>query len=63
MTRKDYELIASVLLGHITGAMEVGDNHSVKTLELFVNELGEQLEMDNPRFNGARFIQACGLKG
>jgi hypothetical protein len=48
MTRKDYVLIADTLAN--------------LTLSLVAEELATALETDNPRFNRARFLDACGVK-
>ena len=55
MTRKDYELIADV----IKNLDEVIDETA---FALLVVKLGSAFVDDNPRFNGVKFAQACGIK-
>ena len=53
MTKKDFELIASVIKAHQDG----GDKDTVvRGLAL---SLSVEFKKVNPRFNRARFIQAC----
>ena len=52
MTRKDYQLIAEVF------ARSAGDDLA----KLIALNLADKLEQDNPRFNKARFLTACGVK-
>lgn len=54
MTRKDYKLIAEVIAVSWFGSADL-------KLDL-VNNLADKLEQDNPRFNRARFLTACGVK-
>jgi hypothetical protein len=73
MTRKDYILIAAALretlddIERESAAMAVcastraalaGERLGVRHAAL---RLGDQLRQDNPRFEMARFIEACGL--
>lgn len=73
MTRKDYILIADAireLLADIeresapmavcdrTRALMAGEHLGVRHVAM---RLGDQLRQDNPRFDRARFIEACGL--
>ena len=53
MTRKDFELIASVIRGHQDG----GDEDVV--LRGLALSLSVEFKKNNPRFNRARFIQSC----
>jgi hypothetical protein len=61
MTRKDYVLIAEVLSNS-------AQSHALNpfTGESLFNELvrdfADALQGDNPRFNRARFLEACGVK-
>jgi hypothetical protein len=56
MTRKDYQLIAEVFanLGQIIDIKET------VAVDLARN-LADALETDNPRFDRARFLEACGV--
>ena len=54
MTKKDYELIAEV----IKNLDEVIDPEAYSVL---VVKLAGALAGDNPRFDGIRFAQACGV--
>lgn len=55
MTRKDYQLIASVL-NKFTG--EQGD---VVERDAMAYDLADALAQDNPRFDRRRFLVACGV--
>ena len=61
MTRKDYELIAAAI--HRTGmASTIGKKKtSEQTLRLAATDLAATLAHDNPRFDRARFLAACGI--
>lgn len=52
MTRKDYVAIADI----IDGARDQG-----LTLEEVAEKLADTMEKDNPRFDRARFLEACGF--
>lgn len=60
MTRKDYELIAKVLKD-LNDDFNNGGADEV-SLALVAEELATALALDNPRFNRARFVSACGVK-
>ncbi len=60
MTRKDYVLIAESLSNLMSDFNNCGDD-SV-SLSLVVGELADTLQADNPRFDRARFLEACGVK-
>jgi len=55
MTRKDYVLIANLL----KNANE--DNYD-NALTPIIKWFADDLEKDNPRFDRARFLSACGVK-
>lgn len=59
MTRKDYELIAEVI--KTARKVETGEVVLV-SVEHLTNTLATELEIENPRFNRARFLSACGVK-
>ena len=54
MTRKDYVIIAEVFANFA----------NVCNLEetIIARNLADALQADNPRFNSARFLDACGVK-
>lgn len=54
MTRKDYKLIAEVIAVSWFGSAELKAD--------LVNNLADKLEQDNPRFDRAKFLTACGLE-
>ena len=59
MTRKDYQLLAESILTARKVQSELGEMYiSVAHL---VNTLATDLEIDNPRFDRARFLEACGV--
>ncbi len=72
MSRKDYELIASIIAqfsrdiandesGALTDfgrAIVSGERAAVETI---AHRLAYQLQMENPRFDRSRFINACQL--
>jgi len=62
MTRKDYEALAE----HIRNACQHWQTEEDRALAQlvmrgFVENFQEYLEEDNPRFDSARFREACGL--
>ena len=60
MTRKDYQLIAKTINDLMADFNNCGDD-SV-SLALVSQELASALQADNPRFDTARFLTACGVK-
>jgi hypothetical protein len=56
MTRKDYRLIANALK-----ALQAPHNDT-DTLGNVAYSLADVLQYDNPRFNRAKFLEACGVK-
>ncbi len=64
MTRKDYELIASVFAVNNPG-FNTGDDWITGRVEQFqaiINDTANMLANDNPRFDRERFLKACGVK-
>jgi hypothetical protein len=53
MTRKDYKLIAEVIAVSWFGSAELKAD--------LVNNLADEFALDNPRFDKARFLKACGV--
>lgn len=63
MTKKDYELIASVLRHQKPSALDT--RYSQGLTDAWVNvvgALGRALALENPRFDADRFYAACGLE-
>ena len=56
MTKKDYELIAEVLLNNVSG---VASEPYAITL---VNDMANALQDDNPKFDRNKFLIACGVE-
>jgi len=56
MTRKDYQLIANVF----NDLAQVIDLDGTIATTLIYN-LADDLQADNPRFDRAQFVKACGL--
>jgi hypothetical protein len=56
VTRKDYELIARVF-AHFSTICELNETIGGRIAE----RLAEDLAEDNPRFDSAKFLRACGL--
>ena len=60
MTRKDYQLIASSILSELRCYdNSTPENSAIKEL---AQRLSYELSLDNPRFDTARFLTACGVK-
>ena len=59
MTRKDYELLAEVI--RTSRKVTTGETALV-SVEHLANTLATELEIENPRFDRARFLSACGLE-
>jgi len=61
MTRKDYELIARALQAKRDELVESRSGYDrICGHDGAVLALAEALASDNPRFNSARFLAACG---
>lgn len=65
MTRKDYELIASVIKKYVRAYEELEDgkeqNFKLQACGGIMSEMARELEALNPRFNRERFVEACGF--
>lgn len=62
MTRKDYEKIARVMREYKSEANSHSDSPWRNTARVeLVSRIADMLEQDNPRFDRARFLIACGL--
>jgi hypothetical protein len=58
VTKKDYVLIAAAL----KGAFPIPENNTpASAWRLCVDSIALQLSLENPRFNGTRFLEACGV--
>jgi hypothetical protein len=58
MTRKDYELIAGVL---DNCSPDTRHEQAIRQHRTTVHEMAVSLAADNPRFDRAKFLKACGL--
>lgn len=59
MTRKDYQLLADSILN--ARKVQSGLGEMYVSVAHLVNTLATDLEIDNPRFDRARFLEACGV--
>lgn len=68
MSKKDYQAIARALHGAVLD-VERGATSPRTVLTVAINRVAEVLAADSPRFDRARFIEACetgrckGMKG
>lgn len=63
MTRKDYVMIAKHFKGSINYEQSFNNNQAgANSLKFLALTLSSSLEKDNPRFDRARFLDACGVK-
>lgn len=60
MTKKDYQIIASVINDIISGGALCMDNE--EDCRDFVRQFAEKLQAENPRFNREIFAKACGVE-
>ena len=62
MTRKDYVIIAEHFKGSINYEQSFNNNQAgANSLKFLALTLSSSLEEDNPRFDRARFLDACGV--
>lgn len=61
MTKKDYEMIALWVAAMHTGIARYGDITLKCTFPHWVDGIADDLAADNPKFNRARFMHACGV--
>ncbi len=65
MTRKDYELIASVIARHVGAYKSSGDTKEaadkIRAVGLLAAEISKVFGETNPRFDSARFLRACDI--
>ena len=57
MTRKDYVMLAEIINKNATSSTESTFIHFARMAE----DLATELQADNPRFDRARFLTACGV--
>jgi hypothetical protein len=62
MTRKDYKLIAGVLNHAIKNWEGFDQERPEEVVSMIAKTLSSQLIQDNPRFDRAKFLDACGVK-
>jgi hypothetical protein len=63
MTRKDYVLIAEAIKGAVNYEQNFNNNEAgANSLQFLALTLSSVLAGDNPRFDSARFLDACGVK-
>lgn len=62
MTRKDYEKIARVIKARALTHCTHTDQRKGEMLDLAL-DLAVTFQQDNPRFDRARFLKACGIEG
>lgn len=62
MSKKDFELIASVLSEALADSLRAGgDNYDEDSNEYIATRFADVLGQTNPRFNRERFLRACGV--
>lgn len=57
MTKKDYELIASVIY-----SLYLGHTDWTRSCEQVTSRFADKLAENNPKFNRSKFLQACGIE-
>lgn len=66
MTRKDYEMVATSLMAArpdpATVKASFGAFGADSAIDTVARRLATQFAGDNPRFDPARFLRACGVK-
>ena len=62
MTKKHYEAIAAILEKYRNAPLYEADYSDYRTAEHIAAELADYFATDNPRFDRARFWQACGIE-
>jgi len=59
MTRKDYVMIAEILKFNQKDFIEGEDGFAL--IGILAHQFANRLQEDNPRFDRARFLNACGV--
>jgi len=63
MTRKDYEATARVIRRNLERAHNYGAQvREVLAVQDIAQEMADIFASDNPRFDRAKFLEACGLE-
>jgi hypothetical protein len=65
MTKKDYELIASIIKDYIDYSYNVEDTDDFIVhdyAERIAYKMAETLASKNPRFDKEKFLKACGVE-
>jgi hypothetical protein len=62
MTRKDYELIAKALNTQMEMSVLCEEEAGIYAVTNIACDLADTLVRENPRFDRARFLSACGVK-
>jgi len=57
MTKKDYELVASVIY-----SLYLGHDNWMRSGEQVASRFADKLAERNPKFNRSKFLEACGLE-
>jgi hypothetical protein len=64
MTKKHFEAIAAVLaetMSHETNDGAYPDETAIRTITFIANRLANLCAAENPNFDRARFLRACGV--
>ena len=61
MTKKDYIVIAKTLNKLVKGVEQDFSKHHMGVIRELVNNLSNEFQEDNPRFDREIFWKACGL--
>ena len=59
MTKKDYVMIAEIFKSNREDFIEGEDGYTV--IRIMAHQIANALQEDNPRFNRALFLTACGV--
>lgn len=62
MTKKDYELIAGVIMSHLPESIDAATGVERAKMTEFAEDLSGELHKSNPKFNKDKFLTACGIK-
>lgn len=64
MTKKHFEAIAKILAETMSRETNDGsypDETAIRTITFIANRIANVCESDNPNFDRARFLRACGV--
>jgi hypothetical protein len=62
MSKRDYRLIAAALREERDTAVALHEPLHAAGIEVAARAIARDLGNDNPRFDGLRFLRACGLE-